>query len=162
MHLWYENSSDLVLSWNDYNSLKKQMIFNSDSIYMEYFKFGFKDAKSQSMIGPWLCCKIIFYFQFLCLNVTGAFLRWSERHWIFSMVLPCPCLQLNSQRRKPQCLKNKGQSARRSATTMPQQLDGDACKEAISFFVHSPDEASVFQKMKVTFQHHRQDLVHDP
>ncbi|KAK2843713.1 hypothetical protein Q7C36_011928 [Tachysurus vachellii] len=50
---------------------------------------------------------------------------------------------------------------RRSANTLPQQLDGDACREAISFLVHSPDEASVFQKMKMTFQH-RQDLVHDP
>ncbi|XP_047664183.1 uncharacterized protein LOC125140172 [Tachysurus fulvidraco] len=55
----------------------------------------------------------------------------------------------------------QGPKSRRSATTLPQQLDGDACREAISFVVHSPDEASVFQKMKMTFQH-RQDLVHDP
>lgn len=55
----------------------------------------------------------------------------------------------------------QGPKRRRSATTLPQQLDGDACREAISFLVHSPDEASVFQKMKMTFQH-RQDLVHDP
>lgn len=55
----------------------------------------------------------------------------------------------------------QGPKRRRLATTLPQQLDGDACKEAISFLVHSPDEASVFQKMKMTFQH-RQDLVHDP
>uniref|UniRef100_A0AAV2KKK2 Uncharacterized protein n=1 Tax=Knipowitschia caucasica TaxID=637954 RepID=A0AAV2KKK2_KNICA len=33
--------------------------------------------------------------------------------------------------------------------------------EAISFLIHSQDEASVFQKMKMTFQY-RQDLVHDP
>lgn len=57
--------------------------------------------------------------------------------------------------------QEQGPKRRRSATTLPQQLDGDACKEAISFLVHSPDEASVFQKMKMTFQH-RQDLVHDP
>ncbi|KAJ8012353.1 hypothetical protein DPEC_G00041820 [Dallia pectoralis] len=55
----------------------------------------------------------------------------------------------------------QGPKRRRSATTLPQQLDGDACREAISFLVHSPDEALVFQKMKMTFQH-RQDLVHDP
>ncbi|XP_060746168.1 uncharacterized protein LOC132859438 [Tachysurus vachellii] len=55
----------------------------------------------------------------------------------------------------------QGPKRRRSANTLPQQLDGDACREAISFLVHSPDEASVFQKMKMTFQH-RQDLVHDP
>ncbi|XP_051990653.1 uncharacterized protein LOC127649537 [Xyrauchen texanus] len=54
----------------------------------------------------------------------------------------------------------QGPKRRRSATTLPEQLDGDACREAISFLVHSPDEASVFQKM-MTFQH-RQDLVHDP
>nr|XP_055043442.1 uncharacterized protein LOC129430313 isoform X2 [Misgurnus anguillicaudatus] len=55
----------------------------------------------------------------------------------------------------------QGPKRQRSATTLPQQLDGDACREAISFLVHSSDEASVFQKMKMTFQH-RQDLVHDP
>ncbi|XP_031731224.1 uncharacterized protein LOC116398766 isoform X2 [Anarrhichthys ocellatus] len=55
----------------------------------------------------------------------------------------------------------QGPNRRRSAATEPQQLDGDACREAISFFVHSPDETSVFQKMKMTLQH-RQDLVHDP
>ncbi|XP_078141265.1 uncharacterized protein LOC144539600 [Centroberyx gerrardi] len=54
----------------------------------------------------------------------------------------------------------QGPNRQRSAATMPQQLDGDACREAISFLVHSPDEASVFKKMKITFQH-RQDLVHD-
>lgn len=57
--------------------------------------------------------------------------------------------------------QEQGPKRRRSATTLPQQLDGDACKEAISFLVHAPDEASVLQKMKMTFQH-RQDLVHDP
>ena len=46
------------------------------------------------------------------------------------------------------------------AATEPQQLDGDACREAISFLVHSPDEATVFEKMKLTLQH-RQDLVRD-
>lgn len=50
---------------------------------------------------------------------------------------------------------------RRSAATEPQRLDGDACKEAVSFLLHCPDEASVFLKMTVTLQH-RQDLVHDP
>ena len=54
-----------------------------------------------------------------------------------------------------------GPKRRRSAATLPEQLHGDACREAISFLVHSPDEASVFQKMKMTLQH-CQDLVHDP
>ena len=57
--------------------------------------------------------------------------------------------------------QEQGPKRRRSASTLPEQLDGDACKEAISFLVHSPDEASVFQKIKMTLQH-RQDLVHDP
>ncbi|KAJ3593510.1 hypothetical protein NHX12_005844, partial [Muraenolepis orangiensis] len=54
----------------------------------------------------------------------------------------------------------QGPKRQRSAATMPQQFEGDACREAISFLVHSSDEAVVFQKMKMTFQH-RQDLVHD-
>lgn len=55
----------------------------------------------------------------------------------------------------------QGPKRRRLAATLPEQLDGDACREAISFLIHSHDEASVFQKMKMTFQY-RQDLVHDP
>ncbi|XP_066506431.1 uncharacterized protein [Hoplias malabaricus] len=55
----------------------------------------------------------------------------------------------------------QGPNRRRSAATVSPQVDGDACREAISFLVHCPDEASVFQKMKLTFQH-LQDLVHDP
>lgn len=54
-----------------------------------------------------------------------------------------------------------GPKRRRLAATLSEQLDGDACREAISFLVHSPEEASVFQKIKMTLQH-RQDLVHDP
>lgn len=46
-------------------------------------------------------------------------------------------------------------------TTLPEQLDGDDCREAISFLTHTPEEASVLEKMKMTFQY-RQDLVHDP
>ncbi|KAK0150713.1 hypothetical protein N1851_004674 [Merluccius polli] len=56
--------------------------------------------------------------------------------------------------------KLQGPNRPRPAATVPQQLDGDACREAISFLVHSPDEASVFEKMKLTLQH-RQDLVRD-
>lgn len=55
----------------------------------------------------------------------------------------------------------QGPKRRRSAATLPDQLEGDACREALSFLVHSPDESSVFQKMRMTLQH-RQDLVHDP
>lgn len=55
----------------------------------------------------------------------------------------------------------QGPKRRRLAATLPEQLDGDACREAISYLIHSHDEASVFQKMKMTFQYH-QDLVHDP
>ncbi|KAK1896630.1 Granulocyte-macrophage colony-stimulating factor [Dissostichus eleginoides] len=55
----------------------------------------------------------------------------------------------------------QGPNRPRSAPTVPHQLDGDACREALSFLVHSPDEASVFEKMKITLQH-RQDLVRDP
>ncbi|XP_070401954.1 uncharacterized protein [Nothobranchius furzeri] len=55
----------------------------------------------------------------------------------------------------------QGPNRKRTATTVPQQLDGDACREAVSFLLHCNDETVVFQKMKMTFQH-RQDLVHDP
>ena len=54
----------------------------------------------------------------------------------------------------------QGPKRQRPAATDQQQLDGDACREAISFLVHSPDEAGVFEKMKLTLQH-RQDLVRD-
>lgn len=42
-----------------------------------------------------------------------------------------------------------------------QQLEGDACREAISFLVHTADESEVLLKMKETFKR-RQELVHDP
>ncbi|CAL8403543.1 unnamed protein product [Arctogadus glacialis] len=54
----------------------------------------------------------------------------------------------------------QGPKRQRPAATEPLQLDGDACREAIYFLVHSPDEAGVFEKMKLTLQH-RQDLVRD-
>ncbi|KAI9546029.1 hypothetical protein NQZ68_031319 [Dissostichus eleginoides] len=37
----------------------------------------------------------------------------------------------------------QGPNRPRSAPTVPHQLDGDACREALSFLVHSPDEANV-------------------
>lgn len=55
----------------------------------------------------------------------------------------------------------QGPNRRRSVASVAEQLDGDACREAISFLVHCHDEPSVFQKMKMTFEH-RQNLVHDP
>ncbi|KAG9262163.1 hypothetical protein AMEX_G23898 [Astyanax mexicanus] len=54
----------------------------------------------------------------------------------------------------------QGPHRRRSVASGPEQLDGDACLEAVSFLVHCHDEPSVFQKMKMTFEH-RQNLVHD-
>ncbi|XP_025760321.1 uncharacterized protein LOC102075687 isoform X2 [Oreochromis niloticus] len=41
------------------------------------------------------------------------------------------------------------------------QLDGDACKEAMSLLNHTTDNSVILQKMKETFQHH-QRLVNDP
>lgn len=55
----------------------------------------------------------------------------------------------------------QGAKRRGLAAAAAQQLDGDACREAKSFLVHCPDEAGVFQKMKVTFQH-RQELEPEP
>ena len=66
--------------------------------------------------------------------------------------------KINGQPEKPQM--GQGPNRQRSTATVPQQLEGDACREAISFMTHTPDEASVLQKMKMTFQH-RQGLVHD-
>lgn len=52
---------------------------------------------------------------------------------------------------------------RRRATTAAagEQLQGDACREALSFLHHSTDVTSVFQKMKSTLEY-RQEIVHDP
>ncbi|KAL7859047.1 hypothetical protein SRHO_G00141940 [Serrasalmus rhombeus] len=54
----------------------------------------------------------------------------------------------------------QGPNRRRSVASVPEQLDGDACQEAISFLLHCHDEPNVFKKMKMTFEH-RQNLVHD-
>jgi len=42
-----------------------------------------------------------------------------------------------------------------------EQLDGDACQEAMSLLNHTTDKALISQKMRETFQH-RQKLVNDP
>ncbi|KAK7138524.1 hypothetical protein R3I94_013984 [Phoxinus phoxinus] len=47
------------------------------------------------------------------------------------------------------------------ATNFEDQLDGDACKEAMSLLNHATDKSQIFQKMRQTFQH-RQKLVKDP
>ncbi|KAA0712543.1 hypothetical protein E1301_Tti022309 [Triplophysa tibetana] len=54
-----------------------------------------------------------------------------------------------------------GGPSRRRRLDIGQQLEGDACREAISFLVHTADEVEVMQKMKETFKH-RQELVHNP
>ncbi|XP_061752442.1 uncharacterized protein LOC133550479 [Nerophis ophidion] len=41
------------------------------------------------------------------------------------------------------------------------QLDGDACQEAVSLLNHTTDNSVILQKMRETFQH-RQKLVNDP
>ncbi|XP_053089325.1 uncharacterized protein LOC117598340 isoform X3 [Pangasianodon hypophthalmus] len=58
-------------------------------------------------------------------------------------------------------MSESGGPSRRRMTDIGQQLEGDACREAISFLVHAADEAEVMQKMKQTFKH-RQELVHNP
>ncbi|XP_063077937.1 uncharacterized protein LOC134467889 [Engraulis encrasicolus] len=63
--------------------------------------------------------------------------------------------------KEPSVPKDQGPKWRRQATTLPEQLDGDYCREPISFLIHTPEEASVLEKMKMTLQY-RQDLVHDP
>ncbi|XP_073719479.1 uncharacterized protein [Misgurnus anguillicaudatus] len=40
------------------------------------------------------------------------------------------------------------------------QLEGDQCKEAISFMNHCAERDQIFEKMKATFKH-RQQLIHD-
>ncbi|XP_055049558.1 uncharacterized protein [Misgurnus anguillicaudatus] len=46
------------------------------------------------------------------------------------------------------------------ATNCEGQLDGDACKEAISLLSHTTEKSLIFQKMRETFQY-RQKLVKD-
>ncbi|KAK2868808.1 hypothetical protein Q7C36_000679 [Tachysurus vachellii] len=47
------------------------------------------------------------------------------------------------------------------ATNFEGQLDGDACRDAMSLLNHTTDKSLIFQKMRETFQH-RQKLVKDP
>ncbi|XP_039620886.1 uncharacterized protein LOC120536568 isoform X2 [Polypterus senegalus] len=54
-----------------------------------------------------------------------------------------------------------GGPSRRRKIEDTEQLDGDACREAISLLLHTADETEVRQKMKQTFKH-RQELVHNP
>ncbi|XP_061116341.1 uncharacterized protein LOC133140415 [Conger conger] len=46
-------------------------------------------------------------------------------------------------------------------TQLGEQLQGEVCKEAISYMAQCTDQEQVFLKMRETFQH-RQQLVHDP
>ncbi|RXN32932.1 hypothetical protein ROHU_004430 [Labeo rohita] len=46
-------------------------------------------------------------------------------------------------------------------TNVVGQLDGDACREAMSLLNHTTDKSVIFQKMRETFQH-RQKLVKNP
>lgn len=48
--------------------------------------------------------------------------------------------------------QGQGPKRRRSAITLLLQLDGDACKEAISFLVHSPDEASARKQTSTAYK----------
>lgn len=58
-------------------------------------------------------------------------------------------------------MTESGGLSRRRRIDDVQQVEGDSCREAISFLVHTADEAEVMQKMKETFKH-RQELVHNP
>ncbi|XP_005169550.2 uncharacterized protein [Danio rerio] len=56
---------------------------------------------------------------------------------------------------------NGGPTANRANWNyLEKQLDGDQCKEAISFMSHCADKDQIFEKMKLTFKH-RQQLIHD-
>ncbi|KAJ8381016.1 hypothetical protein SKAU_G00017940 [Synaphobranchus kaupii] len=46
-------------------------------------------------------------------------------------------------------------------TQLGEQLQGDVCKEAVSYMAQCTDQEQVFLKMRETFQY-RQQLVHDP
>ncbi|KAI7806342.1 hypothetical protein IRJ41_004260 [Triplophysa rosa] len=49
---------------------------------------------------------------------------------------------------------------RETCNHLEQQLEGDQCKEAISFMNHCVEKDLIFEKMKATFKH-RQLLIHD-
>ncbi|XP_046901230.1 uncharacterized protein LOC124484374 [Hypomesus transpacificus] len=66
----------------------------------------------------------------------------------------------NPKRVRLEMTESGGPSRRRRIDDV-QQLEGDACREAISFLVHTADETEVMQKMKETFKH-RQEFVHNP
>ncbi|XP_023808245.1 uncharacterized protein LOC111946944 isoform X1 [Oryzias latipes] len=53
-----------------------------------------------------------------------------------------------------------GPKFQRSVVVEEQQLDGDACQEAMSLLNHATDTTLIFRKMRETFQH-RQKLVND-
>ncbi|KAK1895633.1 Protein Smaug like 1 [Dissostichus eleginoides] len=99
------------------------------------------------------------------LGIIRALLRWGKNTGYLSWRLRTMSRKnraTRSQQAVPATVPQaQGPNCPRSAPTVPHQLDGDACREALSFLVHSPDEATVFEKMKITLQH-RQDLVRDP
>lgn len=43
---------------------------------------------------------------------------------------------------------------------LEKQLEGDQCKETISFMNHCAEKDQIFENMKLTFKH-RQQLIHD-
>ncbi|XP_078799696.1 uncharacterized protein LOC111946973 isoform X2 [Oryzias latipes] len=57
-------------------------------------------------------------------------------------------------------LKEEGPKFQRSVVVEEQQLDGDACQEAMSLLNYATDTMQIFRKMRETFQH-RQKLIND-
>ncbi|XP_023815113.1 uncharacterized protein LOC111948039 isoform X1 [Oryzias latipes] len=58
------------------------------------------------------------------------------------------------------CQGGGGPKFQRSVVVEEQQLDGDACQEAMSLLNYATDTTQIFRKMRETFQH-RQKLIND-
>ena len=102
------------------------------------------------------CFSLSLQEHFYCGEKNSGFIAWRLRTMGRKTKSPRKRVQA-APAPQPQGPKRQ----RSAAAGSSQQLDGDAAREAVSFLVHSTDEATVFEKMKKTFQH-RQDLVRDP
>ncbi len=91
--------------------------------------------------------------------LTGAFLRCRKGNRVHLWRLKT-LLRKYPKRVRLEMTESGGPNRRRRIDDV-QQLEGDACREAIYFLIHTADEAEVMQNMKETFKH-RQELVHNP
>ncbi|XP_021324022.1 uncharacterized protein isoform X1 [Danio rerio] len=107
-----------------------------------------------------ICLSILNTNMFVCFNYLKEHFYDPEKGTGFIAWRLKTLSRKNPKRVRLEVSEVGGPSLKRRIDT-GQQLEGDACREAISFLVHTADESEVLLKMKETFKR-RQELVHDP